>query len=96
MATNLGMAMAFVSAHYVFFYVKERVIKAKHLQFLSGVGVFMFWATSVLYDLLSFLIIAILIVITVVAFQVEGYNSFDTIGKIVRCVLDFVLENNMF
>lgn len=91
MATNIGMAMAFVSAHYVFFYVKERVIKAKHLQFLSGVGVFMFWGTSVLYDLLSFAVIVILIVIAVVAFQVEGYNSFEDIGK-VRCVLGFAFE----
>ena len=46
-------AMSFVPASFVIFLVEERVSKAKHLQFVSGVKPFTFWIATYTWDLVS-------------------------------------------
>jgi len=47
-------SMSFVPASFVIFLVEERVSKAKHLQFVSGVKPFTFWIATYTWDLVSF------------------------------------------
>lgn len=82
LAFNLGFSMAFVSSFYVLFYVKERVCKSKHLQFVSGVKVFIFWTISYICDIITFIVTIIAIIITLVAFQEEGFQSATDLGRI--------------
>lgn len=84
LAFNIGFGMAFVSSFYVLFYVRERVTKAKHLQFVSGVDVTTFWLTSFICDLLTFIFTSICLLITLVAFQEGGFQTFEEIGNAIK------------
>lgn len=80
LAFNIGFAMAFVSSFYVLFYVRERVTNSKHLQFVSGVDVSSFWSVSFLCDLVTFIITSLCLLITLVAFQENGFNTAADLG----------------
>lgn len=43
---NIGFAMSFVASFFIIVYIKERVTKAKLLQFVSGINVVMYWLTG--------------------------------------------------
>lgn len=81
LATNVGFAMAFVSAFYVMFYIKERESKAKLLQFVSGVNVFTFWITSFIWDYFTFFLTAVLMVVTIGIFREEGWSTAPELGR---------------
>ena len=80
LAFNIGFSMAFVSSFYVLFYVKERVCKSKHLQFVSGVKVYIFWIMSFLCDLVTFIVTIIAVIITLVCFQEDCFRSANDLG----------------
>lgn len=82
--------MAFVSSFYILFYVRERVVKAKHLQFVSGVNGLVFWCVSFLCDLLTFFLTSVALMITLVCFQEEGFSTFEDIGTRVRLICFFL------
>lgn len=46
-------AMSFVPASFVVFLIDERVTKAKHLQFISGVGQVIYWIANYVWDMVS-------------------------------------------
>nr|CAD7446492.1 unnamed protein product [Timema bartmani] len=73
---NLGFAMSFVTAFYVMFQIKERVSKSKHLQLVSGVKILIYWGTSYLWDLITFFIVTLWILVTMILSQEEGYSTF--------------------
>jgi ATP-binding cassette, subfamily A (ABC1), member 3 len=86
---NIGFAMAFVSSFFIIVYIKERVTKAKLLQFVSGVNVVMYWITAFLWDYLLFVVIAFLMTATIGAFQEDGYSTFEQLGRIYFVLLMF-------
>lgn len=61
------------------FLIKERVTKSKHIQFVSGVPVFNYWISTFAWDLCNFMILAILMVIVLAAFNIEGYSKDNNI-----------------
>ncbi|KAH0819471.1 hypothetical protein GEV33_003320 [Tenebrio molitor] len=79
-SVELGFGMAFVASFYILFYIRERVSKAKHLQFVSGVNVVVFWGTSFLCDMVTYLLTMIAILITFAALQEDGYKTPDELG----------------
>jgi ATP-binding cassette subfamily A (ABC1) protein 3 len=78
---SLGFSMAFVSAFFIIFYVKERVSKAKHLQIVSGVEVMTFWLSSLVWDLIFFLLPVAGVIITFVAFREDGFSTASELGN---------------
>lgn len=86
---NIGFAMAFVASFFVILYIKERVTKAKLLQFVSGINVVMYWFTAFLWDYLLFVTIAFLMTATIGAFQEDGYSTFQELGRIYFVLLMF-------
>ena len=46
-------AMSFVPASFVVFLIQERVSKAKHMQFISGVQPLMYWVANFTWDMVS-------------------------------------------
>lgn len=46
-------AMSFIPASFVLFLIQERVNKAKHLQFVSGVNPAVYWLSSFAWDMVS-------------------------------------------
>lgn len=75
LATNISFAMAFVSSFYIMFYIKERVTKAKLLQYVSGLNVSSFWITSFLFDYGTFILNSIVMILVLGAFQEDGWSS---------------------
>ncbi|CAG7731028.1 unnamed protein product [Allacma fusca] len=58
----ISVGLAVVAAFLVIFPAEERITKAKHLQLMTGVNVFIFWGTSLLWDFfVLFVIICILL-----------------------------------
>lgn len=47
-------AMSFVPASFVVFLIQERVNKAKHMHFISGVQPFLYWLANFVWDMVSY------------------------------------------
>eukprot|EP00050_Salpingoeca_kvevrii_P017794 m.68315 g.68315 ORF g.68315 m.68315 type:complete len:2462 (-) comp7733_c0_seq1:119-7504(-) len=69
------IAMSFVPASFVVFLVAERASKAKHLQFVSGANPFMYWLANYLWDMLNYLIPALMAIAVFYAFQLPAYTG---------------------
>uniref|UniRef100_A0A3Q3BQ74 P-type phospholipid transporter n=1 Tax=Kryptolebias marmoratus TaxID=37003 RepID=A0A3Q3BQ74_KRYMA len=68
-------AMSFVPASFVVFLIQERVTKAKHMQFISGVQPFLYWLANFVWDMCNYIVPATLVIIIFVCFQQEAYVS---------------------
>lgn len=70
---NVAFGMSFLAASFVVFLIKERESKSKHLQFVSGVELPMFWIASFLVDFVNFIIPCISILAVLQIFQLEDF-----------------------
>uniref|UniRef100_A0A8C5NAV6 P-type phospholipid transporter n=1 Tax=Gouania willdenowi TaxID=441366 RepID=A0A8C5NAV6_GOUWI len=68
-------AMSFVPASFVVYLIQERVNKAKHMQFISGVQPFLYWLANFVWDMCNYIVPATLVIIIFVCFQQEAYVS---------------------
>uniref|UniRef100_A0A8D2Q0U7 P-type phospholipid transporter n=1 Tax=Zosterops lateralis melanops TaxID=1220523 RepID=A0A8D2Q0U7_ZOSLA len=68
-------AMSFVPASFVVFLIQERVSKAKHLQFISGVKPVIYWLANFAWDMCNYIVPATLVVIIFICFQQKSYVS---------------------
>jgi hypothetical protein len=78
---ELGYGLNFVASFFILFYIRERVSKFKHLQFVSGVNATIFWGISFLSDLITYAVIAAAVVITMAALQEDGYKTPGELGR---------------
>lgn len=97
LASNVGFSMCFVAAFYVIFYIRERVSKAKLLQFVSGINIWTFWSTAFVWDVITFLFTVVVLMVAVLVFQEDGWKTHEDMGRLfvlllcfVWCVLPFV------
>uniref|UniRef100_A0A182WCA7 ABC transporter domain-containing protein n=1 Tax=Anopheles minimus TaxID=112268 RepID=A0A182WCA7_9DIPT len=93
LAFNTGFAMAFVSALFILFYIKERTTRAKLLQFVSGVNVTLFWAISYLWDYLVFVLSALFYIVTLAIIQQDGWSTFDQLGRAFLVLLFYAFSS---
>lgn len=89
LAFNIGFATAFVASFYIIFYIKERVTKAKLLQYVSGVNVVMYWLTAFLWDYLQYIFIAVLMVLTIGVFQENGFATAEELLRTFIVLVSF-------
>lgn len=68
---------------------QERTCKSKLLQLLSGVNVITFWTTSFLWDLLTFVITILLIILTLAPFQIDYWSSPEELGPMFVALFAF-------
>ncbi|XP_024139098.1 phospholipid-transporting ATPase ABCA1 isoform X1 [Oryzias melastigma] len=68
-------AMSFVPASFVVFLIQERVSKAKHMQFISGVQPLLYWTANFLWDMCNYFVPATLVILIFVCFQQKAYVS---------------------
>ncbi|XP_026899340.1 phospholipid-transporting ATPase ABCA3 [Acinonyx jubatus] len=73
-ALNLLFAMAFLASTFSILAVSERAVQAKHVQFVSGVHVATFWLSALLWDLMSFLVPSLLLLVVFKAFDVHAFT----------------------
>ncbi|XP_061489186.1 phospholipid-transporting ATPase ABCA1 isoform X2 [Rhineura floridana] len=68
-------AMSFVPASFVVFLIQDRVSKAKHLQFISGVKPVIYWLANFVWDMCNYVVPATLVIIIFICFQQKSYVS---------------------
>ncbi|KAJ1086296.1 hypothetical protein NDU88_006417 [Pleurodeles waltl] len=80
-------ALSFVPASFVLFLIEERVSKAKHLQFVSGMNPLVYWLGNFAWDMCNYLVPAVLVILIFVCFQQEAYVSHDNLPALVLLLL---------
>jgi len=74
------IGFAFIPAAVAVFVVKEREMKAKHQQIISGIGIASYWISSLLWDLLNFTI-----AISLSSLIVLAYGNGNFVGENFSC-----------
>uniref|UniRef100_A0A669Q6A4 P-type phospholipid transporter n=1 Tax=Phasianus colchicus TaxID=9054 RepID=A0A669Q6A4_PHACC len=80
-------AMSFVPASFVLFLIEERVSKAKHLQFISGMKPVTYWLGNFAWDMCNYLVPALLVVLIFLCFQQKSYVSSANLPALVLLLL---------
>ncbi|KAJ8278672.1 hypothetical protein COCON_G00057380 [Conger conger] len=80
-------AMSFVPASFVLFLIEERVSKAKHLQFVSGVKPLLYWLANFTWDMMNYTVPAIMVVLIFIAFQQQSYVSEKNLPALVLLLM---------
>ncbi|KAG1652005.1 ATP-binding cassette sub-family A member 3 [Nymphon striatum] len=73
-AQNLMFGVAFLSASFIVFLIKERAVRAKHLQVVSGVNLLTFWVTTFIWDFINYFIPCVIILMMFFVFNNEEYT----------------------
>uniref|UniRef100_A0AAR2JFK1 ABC transporter domain-containing protein n=1 Tax=Pygocentrus nattereri TaxID=42514 RepID=A0AAR2JFK1_PYGNA len=68
-------AMSFIPASFVLFLIQERVSKAKHLQFVSGVNPAGYWVANFTWDMCNYIVPCIIVIVIFLCFQQKAYVS---------------------
>ncbi|XP_045920999.1 phospholipid-transporting ATPase ABCA1-like isoform X1 [Micropterus dolomieu] len=68
-------AMSFIPASFVLFLIQERVTKAKHLQFVSGVNPAVYWLANFAWDMCNYIIPCLIVIGIFLSFQQKAYVS---------------------
>jgi ATP-binding cassette subfamily A (ABC1) protein 3 len=68
MASSIVFGFGFMMAAFSVFLIKERVSKAKHLQFLSGANGITFWLSTFIWDFVHYFIATALIFLVWIIF----------------------------
>ena len=71
------IAFCFIPASYASFIVKEREVKAKHQQIISGVSIYAYWCSSFVWDVISYIPTVGLVFAIIAAFGVDNYIKND-------------------
>ncbi|XP_061362601.1 ABC transporter A family member 1 isoform X1 [Gastrolobium bilobum] len=72
-AIIVNIAFSFIPASFAVSVVKEREVKAKHQQLISGVSILSYWASTFIWDFVSFLFPASF---AIVLFYIFGLDQF--------------------
>ncbi|XP_053132329.1 phospholipid-transporting ATPase ABCA3 [Hemicordylus capensis] len=86
-AINLLYGMASLSSTFALLLVSERAIKAKHVQFVSGVYVVNFWLSALLWDLINFLTPCVLMLVVFQAFDVKAFTQDNHLVDVMQIFL---------
>ncbi|XP_063962912.1 phospholipid-transporting ATPase ABCA1-like isoform X2 [Lytechinus pictus] len=88
-SVNLAVAMfvmfalAFVPASFVVFLISERTSKAKHLQMVSGINPTIYWVSNLCWDMVNYMIPAILTIVIFLAFRMTAFTGGDSLPTII-------------
>jgi len=72
-AVNLQFGMSFLAASFVLFLIRERSIKSKHCQFVSGASSVTFWSATFVWDVINYLVPCAGILVAYAAFDVQAF-----------------------
>ncbi|XP_073705778.1 retinal-specific phospholipid-transporting ATPase ABCA4 isoform X1 [Garra rufa] len=68
-------AMSFIPASFILYLIQERVTKAKHLQFVSGVSPLVYWVANFFWDMINYSFSTAMVVGIFVGFDKRCYTS---------------------
>jgi ATP-binding cassette subfamily A (ABC1) protein 3 len=71
----ISLSFSFIPASYAIYVVKEREVKAKHQQIISGVSLPAYWISTYIFDMATYLVPALFTIAMINAFQVEAFTK---------------------
>ncbi|XP_072314586.1 phospholipid-transporting ATPase ABCA1-like [Eucyclogobius newberryi] len=80
-------AMSFIPASFVLFLIQERVSKAKHLQFVSGVNPSVYWLANFAWDMCNYIVPCFIVVVIFLCFQTKSYVSAANLPALILLLL---------
>ncbi|KAG7457171.1 hypothetical protein MATL_G00243640 [Megalops atlanticus] len=80
-------AMSFIPASFVLYLIQERVTKAKHLQFVSGVSPLVYWVTNFFWDMLNYSVSTAMVVGIFMGFDKKCYTSPTNLPALIALLL---------
>ncbi|XP_071759857.2 retinal-specific phospholipid-transporting ATPase ABCA4 isoform X1 [Centroberyx gerrardi] len=80
-------AMSFIPASFVLYLIQERVTKAKHLQFVSGVSPLVYWVANFFWDLINYSLSTAMVVGIFMAFDKKCYTSPTNLPALIALLL---------
>ncbi|KAM6920758.1 retinal-specific phospholipid-transporting ATPase ABCA4-like [Lycodopsis pacificus] len=80
-------AMSFIPASFVLYLIQERVTKAKHLQFVSGVSPLVYWVANFFWDMVNYFLSTALVVGIFMAFDKKCYTSPSNLPALIALLL---------
>uniref|UniRef100_A0A672YZA7 ATP-binding cassette, sub-family A (ABC1), member 4b n=1 Tax=Sphaeramia orbicularis TaxID=375764 RepID=A0A672YZA7_9TELE len=80
-------AMSFIPASFVLYLIQERVTKAKHLQFVSGVSPLVYWVANFVWDMINYCLSAAMVVGIFMAFDKKCYTSPTNLPALIALLL---------
>ncbi|KAG9351082.1 hypothetical protein JZ751_024972, partial [Albula glossodonta] len=80
-------AMSFIPASFVLYLIQERVTKAKHLQFVSGVSPLVYWMANFLWDMINYSISTAMVVGIFIGFDKKCYTSPTNLPALISLLL---------
>ena len=87
LALHIVIGMAFLSGSFALFIVRERVVRVKHSQLVSGASVLQFWTSTFIWDLFNYLIPCILLLILFACFNINAYCEGHRLGLLLLLLL---------
>lgn len=81
--------LCYIPAAFVTFVVKERAVKATHLQFVSSVSPYMYWLATYCWDMVLYVILASCIMFTTFAYGQQASSAFtgSSLSSLTICAL---------
>uniref|UniRef100_A0A3Q1GH78 P-type phospholipid transporter n=1 Tax=Acanthochromis polyacanthus TaxID=80966 RepID=A0A3Q1GH78_9TELE len=76
-------AMSFIPASFVLFLIQERVNKAKHLQFVSGVNPTVYWLANFAWDICNYIVPCLIVIVIFLCFQQKAYVSLPNLPALI-------------
>ncbi|KAL3055488.1 hypothetical protein OYC64_018206 [Pagothenia borchgrevinki] len=80
-------AMSFIPASFVLYLIQERVTKAKHLQFVSGVSPVVYWVANFFWDMVNYSLSTAMVVGIFLAFDKKCYTSPSNLPALITLLL---------
>ncbi|KAM8881267.1 phospholipid-transporting ATPase ABCA1 isoform 2-T2 [Synchiropus picturatus] len=80
-------AMSFIPASFVLFLIQERVNKAKHLQFVSGVNPSVYWLANFAWDICNYIVPCVIVILIFLCFQQKAYASPQNLPALILLLL---------
>ncbi|XP_034470227.1 retinal-specific phospholipid-transporting ATPase ABCA4-like isoform X1 [Hippoglossus hippoglossus] len=80
-------AMSFIPASFVLYLIQERVTKAKHLQFVSGVSPLVYWVANFFWDMINYSLSTALVIGIFMAFDKKCYTSPTNLPALIALLL---------
>uniref|UniRef100_A0A674D8X2 P-type phospholipid transporter n=1 Tax=Salmo trutta TaxID=8032 RepID=A0A674D8X2_SALTR len=80
-------AMSFIPASFVLFLIQERVSKAKHLQFVSGVNPTVYWVANFAWDICNYIVPCLIVIVIFLCFQQKAYVSLSNLPALILLLM---------
>nr|XP_018630849.1 ABC transporter A family member 1 isoform X1 [Nicotiana tomentosiformis] len=90
-AIVINIAFSFIPASFAVAIVKEREVKAKHQQLISGVSILSYWASTYIWDFISFLFPSSFALILFWIFGLEQFIGKDSLIPTILLFLEYGL-----